>query len=98
LDDHDCVLGPCPDGGYYLIGLRRPCPELFSDVPWGTSEVLQLTKEKAAALNLKLGLTASWSDIDTPNDLHTLINQKNKKDMSQRTARLLQTLSSRLKP
>jgi rSAM/selenodomain-associated transferase 1 len=98
LDVNDCVLGPCPDGGYYLIGLRRPCPDLFSNIPWGTSEVLGLTKEKATALNLKLGLTAPWSDIDTPDDLHTLINQKNKKDMSQRTARLLQTLSSRLKP
>ena len=97
LDKQDCVLGPCPDGGYYLIGLRRRCPELFSGMPWGTSEVLQLTKEKAGALNLKLGLTAPWSDIDTPDDLHTLINQKNKKDLSQRTARLLQTLSQRLK-
>ncbi|HHZ82776.1 MAG TPA: glycosyltransferase [Nitrospirales bacterium] len=97
LADHDCVLGPCPDGGYYLVGLRCPRPELFSDVPWGTSEVLQLTKDKAAALNLKLGLTAPWSDIDTPDDLRTLINEKNRKDLSQRTARLLQTLSSRLK-
>ena len=97
LDEQDCVLGPCPDGGYYLVGLRRPCPELFSDIPWGASEVLRLTKEKATALNLKLGLTAPWSDIDTPDDLHTLINEKNKKDISQRTTRLLQTLSSRLK-
>ncbi len=97
LDKVDCVLGPCPDGGYYLIGLRHPCPEIFSGIPWGTSEVLELTKEKATALNLTLTLTASWSDIDTPRDLQALINQKNKKALSQRTARLLQTLSQRIK-
>ena len=97
LDTHDCVLGPCPDGGYYLIGLRCPCTTLFSDIPWGTSAVFNLTKEKAAALNLQLGLTTSWADIDTPNDLTTLIGEKNTKDLSQRTARLLRILSSRLK-
>ncbi|HJM03964.1 MAG TPA: hypothetical protein QF617_14550, partial [Arenicellales bacterium] len=69
---------------------------LFSDIPWGTSRVLDLTKEKAAAFNLTLGLTAPWPDIDTPDDLYALIKEKNKKDMSQRTVRLLQTLSPRL--
>ncbi len=96
LNTHDCVLGPCPDGGYYLIGLQRPCPELFANIAWSTPEVLQLTKEKAAALNMKLGHTNSWSDVDTPEDLQALINEKNKKGLSERTARLLQTLASRL--
>ena len=97
LDNHDCVLGPCPDGGYYLIGLHRPCAELFSGIPWGTSEVLGLTTEKATALKLTLGRTSLCSDVDTPDDLHALINDKTKNATSQRTARLLQTLSSRLK-
>jgi len=97
LDTQDCVLGPCPDGGYYLIGLRRPYPALFAGIPWGTSEVFGLTKDKAATLNLTLGLTTPWSDIDTPDDLRSLLNNKNTKAMSQRTARLLQTLASQLK-
>src|SRR5690606_11749119 len=35
LDAHDVVLGPAQDGGYGLIGARRPVPELFRDIPWG---------------------------------------------------------------
>ena len=97
LDEHDCVLGPCPDGGYYLVGLRYLYAALFSDIPWGTSTVLHLTKEKAVALQLKIGFTAAWSDVDTPDDLRALINEKNKNSLSQRTAKLLQTLSSQLK-
>jgi|TARA_B100002003_G_scaffold229152_1_gene238205 hypothetical protein len=98
LEEQDCVLGPCTDGGYYLIGLRCLYPELFSDIPWGTSAVLNLTKKKADVLNLKLGFTTPWFDIDTPDDLRTLLNEKNKRDMSQRTTKLLQTLSLRLNP
>ena len=95
LDEHDCVLGPCPDGGYYLIGLRQQCPDLFSNIPWGTEAVLDRTKEKAVAHNLKLGFTDPCSDVDTPEDLCVLINEGNQ-TISKRTARLLDTLSSRL--
>ena len=37
--DVDLVLGPTDDGGYYLVGLRVPCPALFDDMPWSTSAV-----------------------------------------------------------
>jgi len=40
LDRVDCVLGPCRDGGYYLVGLKVPFKGLFSDIPWSSSEVL----------------------------------------------------------
>ena len=39
----DVVLGPAADGGYYLIGLKRPEPNLFRNIPWGGSEVLSCT-------------------------------------------------------
>ena len=52
LSTHDLVLGPALDGGYYLLGLRRPAPELFSDIPWSTDRVLAMTQKKAAALGL----------------------------------------------
>ena len=47
LDDTDVILGPCDDGGYYLIGLRFPAPEVFAGIPWSTSRVLDLTIERA---------------------------------------------------
>lgn len=57
LDTADGVLGPAADGGYYLIGLRAPCPPLFSDIPWSTPEVLArtraaLSRQKLTALEL----------------------------------------------
>ena len=43
----DVVVGPCDDGGYYLIGVRAPCPRLFEGIPWSTDRVLSLTLERA---------------------------------------------------
>ena len=43
----DVVLGPCEDGGYYLIGLKANQPQLFTGIPWSTPEVTELTKKKA---------------------------------------------------
>ena len=68
LSQHDVVLGPAVDGGYYLIGLKTPAPELFHDIPWSTDRVLQLTKEKAATLGLSIGYLSDWRDIDTIDD------------------------------
>ena len=43
LERHEVVLGPAGDGGYYLIGMKRPMPELFSEKHWGTETVLEET-------------------------------------------------------
>ncbi len=75
LDDHDLVLGPALDGGYYLIGLTRPVPELFRDVPWSTSDVLPVTQRIAAGLNLRVALLAPQRDIDRLEDLQALIQE-----------------------
>ncbi len=72
LAKYDLVLGPCQDGGYYLIGLRTPMPELFLGVPWGGSDVFALTIKKASVLNLSYYLLPVWYDIDRPEDLHYL--------------------------
>ncbi len=63
------VLGPTEDGGYYLIGLNRPHPELFEGIPWSTSEVLKVTRQRAETANLPVTLLPSWYDIDRPEDL-----------------------------
>lgn len=58
------VLGPAADGGYTLIGLKEDRPELFSDIPWSTSEVLAETLHRAAGLNLAVELLPAWYDVD----------------------------------
>ncbi|MBH8555080.1 TIGR04282 family arsenosugar biosynthesis glycosyltransferase [Nostocaceae cyanobacterium CENA357] len=68
---HTCnlVLGPAIDGGYYLIGLRRLIPELFVNIDWGTSQVLQQTVDIAEELNLSLVYLPPLADVDFPEDL-----------------------------
>jgi rSAM/selenodomain-associated transferase 1 len=68
LDAHDLVLGPARDGGYWLIGLKRCRPDLFADMPWGTSVVLKKTLEISAKLGLKTHLLRELPDVDTEPD------------------------------
>ena len=68
----DMVLGPTEDGGYYLIGLRRAHRALFEEMPWSTSHVLPETLRRSEAQGLNVACTASWFDIDTPEDLKRL--------------------------
>ena len=67
--ERDLVLGPTPDGGYYLIGLKRRVPEIFHDIPWSTGEVLERTLEKARGAGLSIAFVERWDDIDTYGDL-----------------------------
>ncbi|MCC3414735.1 MULTISPECIES: TIGR04282 family arsenosugar biosynthesis glycosyltransferase [unclassified Microcoleus] len=69
LSQHDLVLGPATDGGYYLIGLRRSIPELFSGIKWGTSEVFSSTQAIAQNLDLNIAYLPTLADIDLPEDL-----------------------------
>lgn len=68
----DVVLGPCEDGGYYLVGLRAPAPALFQDVPWSTDRVLELTLDRARQAGLRVHLLPPWFDVDTEADLRRL--------------------------
>ena len=68
----DVVLGPCDDGGYYLIGLKRPAPRLLREVPMSTPRVLQHTLALAAAENLKVSLLPTWYDVDEITSLERL--------------------------
>ncbi|BBD67201.1 hypothetical protein NIES4072_55060 [Nostoc commune NIES-4072] len=69
LHSFDLVLGPAIDGGYYLIGLRQPIPELFVNIEWGTAQVFQKTVEIAEKLNLSYVNLLSLADVDRPEDL-----------------------------
>ena len=68
----DVVIGPTRDGGYYLIGLRRPASALFVAIPWSTSRVLAATLDRAAAACLTVELLPEWYDIDDQDDLEHL--------------------------
>jgi glycosyltransferase A (GT-A) superfamily protein (DUF2064 family) len=69
LDDADVVLGPSEDGGYYLIGLTQPQPELFQDIEWSTEQVTAQTLARAEAMGLSVALLPPWYDVDTAADL-----------------------------
>ena len=77
LVDHDLVIGPALDGGYCLIGFNRNnfTPALFSNIPWSTERVLELTLEAAAQSGLSLSLLPALRDIDTLADLQVLEQQ-----------------------
>ncbi len=74
LKDNQLVLGTAADGGYYLVGLQKSAaslalPKLFTNINWGTSEVLAATKSIADDLGLKVGYLKTLRDIDRPEDL-----------------------------
>jgi uncharacterized protein len=68
----DVVLGPCDDGGYYLIGLSKPQPRLLREVTMSTPTVLQDTLAIAAELALQVALLPTWYDVDTAAELQRL--------------------------
>jgi hypothetical protein len=68
----DVVVGPCDDGGYYLIGLKRPQPRLLREVQMSTPRVVQETLALAADLGLRTALLPTWYDIDTVAELSRL--------------------------
>ncbi len=98
LQTHDIVLGPTHDGGYYLIGVTRPTPEIFNDIPWSTEQVSALTQAKAQSLGRTVGLLETEQDIDTFANLQAFVAQSQengKRRLSTRTANVFQTLLQR---
>ena len=75
LDNHDCVLGPATDGGYYLVGLRGAVSDLaapFLNVAWSTPDVLSQTITQLKKHELSLGLLPPWYDVDSMETVRTL--------------------------
>ncbi len=63
------VLGPAHDGGYWLIGLRRPEPELLAGIAWGSEQVLEQTLAAMARRGLEPELLTRRGDLDWARDL-----------------------------
>lgn len=69
LATHDVVIGPAQDGGYYLIGMRKPLPEIFTEIAWGTDQVLPETLRRLECHGIKPALLETLPDCDRPEDL-----------------------------
>jgi len=73
LQQKDVVLGPSTDGGYYLVGISRPAPEIFQNIEWSTSSVLSQTLDQIEVAGYSFGLVSPWFDVDTPDELDILL-------------------------
>ena len=67
------VIGPASDGGYYLIGMRRLRPALFTSIPWSTADVLSTTTSIAERCGLPVSFVPPWHDVDTVDDLRRVL-------------------------
>jgi len=67
LENHEVVLGPSLDGGYYLLGMKKMHPAVFKNKQWGTDSVLESTLKNLNQQNVKL--LEALNDIDTFEDL-----------------------------
>ncbi|HEY7636445.1 MAG TPA: TIGR04282 family arsenosugar biosynthesis glycosyltransferase [Gemmatimonadales bacterium] len=64
----ELVIGPAEDGGYYLIGGPTPLPDLFSDMPWSTSRLLEETRSRLKRIGVRWHELPLLRDVDTAED------------------------------
>ena len=85
LEEHDIVLGPTYDGGYYLVGMKTSNEKIFR-IPkkWGGKSVLESTIDIGNEQNLTIGLSSKYRDIDTKEDLFEF-ERKNENSKSSQT-------------
>lgn len=69
LENSDVVIGPCKDGGYYLLGIKKYYPQIFEDIKYSSANVLAQTLKKIKESNLTVTLINELQDIDTEGDL-----------------------------
>ena len=72
LEEKDIAIGPTSDGGYYLIGMKKPCREVFRVEGYGGASVFESTVTAAEDAGLSVGLALTCDDVDTPGDLWDL--------------------------
>jgi uncharacterized protein len=78
LQTHDVVLGPATDGGYWLIGLRQPQPNLFRGVHWSTEDVFAETIQRAHHADLRVHLLRELADVDTDREWRAFLAAQNR--------------------
>ena len=94
------VLGGAEDGGYYLIGLKRPHRRLFEEIAWSTEAVFRQTIDRAAEIGVDVYTLPVWYDVDDIASLRRLIGDLAAADRigypAPHTAALLRRLAPRL--
>jgi len=77
LRKHDLVIGPSADGGYYLIGMRKPHTGVFRNVDWSSAQVWSQTLQHVEDLGegVSLAVLPEWYDVDTLDDLERLFRE-----------------------
>jgi uncharacterized protein len=75
LQSADAVLGPCEDGGFYLLGVRDCPPGLLAGIPWSQATTFASTLNRLGERGLKTTVLDPWYDIDRPEDLEHLCSQ-----------------------
>ena len=75
LTRHDVVVGPTHDGGYYLVGAKAFHPTLFAGDGMGTRSALERLLSRTRALDLSVGLSDLFYDIDVADDLTRLVEE-----------------------
>ncbi len=98
LDTHCAVIGSCEDGGFYLLGLRKCPPQVFSGVPWSTSLTAQATKSRLEKQKFSIYELQALFDVDTPDDLARLMASLScRPEIAPATHGILQTFISETK-
>ena len=69
------VLGPSDDGGYYLIGMKKPHQHLFEQIDWSTERVLNQTMQRATEIGIEVKLLPTGYDVDDDVSLRRLCNE-----------------------
>ncbi len=75
LENCDVVIGPCRDGGYYLIGMRHETQSIFDGIPWSSAAVLTETCRLLDELPVSYRLLPVWDDVDELADLRALADR-----------------------
>jgi rSAM/selenodomain-associated transferase 1 len=92
------LLGPSEDGGYYLIGLKKPHREVFEQIDWSTERVLSQTIQRATRSGLEVRFLPTGYDVDDGVSLRRLCNEllsdTSRKELAPCTQRFLRELAA----
>ncbi|MHC4571108.1 MAG: TIGR04282 family arsenosugar biosynthesis glycosyltransferase [Planctomycetota bacterium] len=85
LESHDAVIGPASDGGYYLLGFSKKVflPEAFDNISWSTDSVFEQTVNVLNQHRRKIYFLPQWYDVDTLDDLKSLLLRNKNTDFKQ---------------
>ena len=96
------VLGPCDDGGYYLIGLKSLRRELFEQIDWSTERVLEQTMQRGAEIDVEVKLLPVGYDVDDSATLRRLcgelLGENSREDVAPHTRKFLREIVAREGP